>query len=73
MSSDQCKCFFFPCFFCYKMCRKIVAADVFKSLTFIYWFSGLLLTWNFEVFERGVYPSIFYLHTHLCFPNTVNW
>ena len=36
-----------------------VAANVFKRLNFISWITGLLLTWNFEVLERGVYPSIF--------------
>ena len=36
-----------------------VAGNVFKRLNYISWITGLLLTWNFEVLERGVYHSIF--------------
>ena len=35
----------------YIMCFKGVAASVFKSLKFLYWVTGLSLTWNFEVLE----------------------
>ena len=40
------------------MCLKGVAASVSESLKFLYWITGLSLTWNFEIWEICIYSHL---------------